>query len=212
MKKLGFTLAELVVTLGLIAVIAVMVVPAVGHIMPDRNKAKLLKYRAKIENITNELLNNDKIFYSVDIKNNETGAEEPDGEPDCYGLDCTGQPLVEPYNTVEYATEYKYWLLLRTKLALNIDNCTADGIQINDIKSSDYHELTLDLDKASSLDCTYDSIDCPKPDRFILKVDKYGNIKPGDALTDAYFRNPLSLNDMKKDFKKAEELFATETY
>ena len=43
MKKTGFTLAELLITLGIIGVIVAILVPAVNNAMPDENKAMYLK-------------------------------------------------------------------------------------------------------------------------------------------------------------------------
>ena len=42
MKK-GFTLAELLITMGIIGVIAAILAPAIGNLMPDSNKGKVLK-------------------------------------------------------------------------------------------------------------------------------------------------------------------------
>ena len=41
---------------------------------------------------------------------------------------------------------------------------------------------------------------------FIFKIDVYGNVKAGDALTEAYLKNPKKMNDKKADFAKAKSL------
>ena len=42
MKKIGFTLAELIVTLSIIGVSAALITPALSDLLPDRNKIKVL--------------------------------------------------------------------------------------------------------------------------------------------------------------------------
>ena len=50
MKKFGFTLAELLITLTIVGISVALVAPAVSNIMPDANKAKVLKYNVQLNN------------------------------------------------------------------------------------------------------------------------------------------------------------------
>ena len=43
MKKFGFTLAEVIVTLGIIGLLAAITAPLLGSLTPDQNKIKVLK-------------------------------------------------------------------------------------------------------------------------------------------------------------------------
>jgi len=44
MKKLGFTLSEIIVTLCIIGVVAAITAPLIENLVPDKNKMMVLKY------------------------------------------------------------------------------------------------------------------------------------------------------------------------
>lgn len=78
MNKQGFTLAEVLVALGIVGVCAALIAPAIVNIMPDKNKVKVIQYHAAITNATVELLNDDAIYYRTIVYEPETITE--DGE------------------------------------------------------------------------------------------------------------------------------------
>ena len=43
MKKFGFTLMEIIVTIGIIGVVAAITAPTINNIMPDKNKIKVMQ-------------------------------------------------------------------------------------------------------------------------------------------------------------------------
>ena len=64
MKKQGFTLPELLITLAIIGVAAALLSPVFSNIIPDKNKVMILKKFNAIQNINNEILNNKEMYYS----------------------------------------------------------------------------------------------------------------------------------------------------
>ena len=56
MKKNGFTLAEVLVTLGIIGILSAIMVPAVGNARPDKTKLLYLKTYDSLSEILNILV------------------------------------------------------------------------------------------------------------------------------------------------------------
>ena len=78
MIKKGFTLAEVVVTLGVVGVVTAITAPSLINLMPDKNKVQVLKVYKLINDANIEFLN-DPGFYT----SNGT----------CLGFDCEEPPL-----------------------------------------------------------------------------------------------------------------------
>ena len=64
MKKLGFTLSELLVAIGVVAVGAALVAPTISNIVPDKNKIKVINCYNKINEINQKLLNAPDLYTS----------------------------------------------------------------------------------------------------------------------------------------------------
>ena len=62
MKKDGFTLAELLIALGIIGVAAALITPSLVNIMPDRYKIRVLQYYAAICTANQELLDDSATY------------------------------------------------------------------------------------------------------------------------------------------------------
>ena len=75
--------------------------------------------------------------------------------------------------------------------------------------SSGNYTIVLKVDGIGS-DCIYSS-SCLKPKKFQLKVDRYGHITPGDALSEAYLLNKTKLINKKADLEKAATLLPNYT-
>ena len=82
MNKKGFTLAEVLISVGIVGVCAAILSPAIVNIMPDKNKTRVLQYYSEISNATVELLNDDSIYYrKLEFEKGEDGE---DGIPFVY--------------------------------------------------------------------------------------------------------------------------------
>ena len=113
MKKFGFTMPELIVTIGIVAVTAAVAAPVIGNLMPDKNKLKAIECYNLVNAATEEFLSNEGIYYApddwtyyrYDVRGNIVSTlpqpeELPDGYPDCEALMCWGDPQVSPYNNL----------------------------------------------------------------------------------------------------------------
>lgn len=200
MFKKGFTLAEVLVTLGLVGVITAIVTPNLLNLLPDRNKMIVLKLYKNISTITQEIMN-------------DTGYYYPNGT--CIGLECHDMPLkidrLPQYSdNSAYGDIRKYGLIFCSKMLIE-DKCNVDTkkIDFTTIDSMDwtvsYYSITVDLNGEDAPNCTYQKTSCKKPDQFQFIVHaKTGYVNGSDPLTRAYLQNPNKLNNKKEDFKIAD--------
>ena len=73
--KIGFSLGELLICLGLMAVIAAMIIPAASKHMPSKSKALFKKTYHNIEKITFDLINNTNVFPQATIESYHDNAD-----------------------------------------------------------------------------------------------------------------------------------------
>ncbi len=204
MKRRGFTLAEVLITLAIIGVVAAAMAPTIGNLIPDKNKAQVIKIYKTIADINESLLNNPSLYYS--------------GGSNCQGFACFQQPLDSPYNIdSKYSGNTKYPYLLASHLQTTKDPvASGTGIKFTTVDGIDWYvgyssslnkiQIEVDLNGDEEPNKVY-STKCDKPDTFMFTLNPPdGKLQPGDALTDAYLKNPVKLNDKKKDYKTAESI------
>ena len=115
MKKTGFTLSELLITLAVIGVVSALALPAVSGIIPDKNKAKILKYNAELNNIVSSILTDDSVYRPYTGYDKITGDTflTIDGVNSCIGLDCVSggfkSVLEERYTTKKTDQDGSVW-------------------------------------------------------------------------------------------------------
>lgn len=215
MKK-GFTLAELLITLGIVGVIAAVTVPTVAKLKPDNAKAKFLKSYAVLTDVTAELVNDESLFVTIYSSDGVT--------PACVGLACTNvtTDALAGYglsNVTYLSTPAKYGYLLAWKLnalstysqsgALSVANFTThDGVKWNVKPSTSTNSdgssvltanITIDIDGANKgKNCSF-STSCKNPDQFLFSVDTYGKVSPNDSLGKTFLKNSLNLQASNKD-------------
>ena len=213
MKKLGFTLSEVIIALGIIGIIAAITTPLIGGIIPDKDKIQVLKYHKNLSNLIEETLNDPSLY----LKFYEEGHT-------CVGLGCVDQPVNPNYQSSIYRGPNKLSYILASKLDLiasprpvsawKIEFITTDGVSLLSEQTAGgeteegeelVYEITMDLNDTKAPNCFYSS-SCKKPDRFKFYVDTYGKVTGNDPLTRAYLENPYKLNDRKKDYARAKEL------
>jgi prepilin-type N-terminal cleavage/methylation domain-containing protein len=205
MKKVGFTLSEVIISLGIIGILAAITAPMLGSLTPDQDKIKVLKAYKMLTDVTTEVLNDPSLY----LKNSG-----------CEGLNCIEQPTHPEYQNNEYTGNNKFSYILASKLELSSDATlsgtavtftTIDGIEWTSspfLESTNLlgYDITIDVNN-SGTNQTYDeesTKDKPKPDRFAFEVDLRGNVKGADCLTKAYLANPNKLNDKKADYAQAK--------
>lgn len=187
MKQSGFTLAELVITLSIIGMAAVLFAPKLVNIVPDKYKVKVLQYVALMENTTTAIMSDDTLF-KQEYKYN---AEQDETSPTCYGLEC-----VNNFETV-----------FKEKLGIKNDLTGPENTKWTiSLSSNGDYEITIDMD-GSKTGCVYSSSCKPKDvDTFKFILNKHGSVVPNDALTAAYIKNPFNINDRKADLDSAKLL------
>lgn len=76
--KKGFTLAEVMVTLGILGVLAAIIIPAVMNVSPDTNRVMLKKAYSTLEKSVSNLINDDAA-YPGDVTQSIGGVTVPAG-------------------------------------------------------------------------------------------------------------------------------------
>ena len=215
MKKHGFTLAELLITLGIIGVAAALMAPAVSSFMPDKNKMIVMKVHNRILAATESMLENPELYYS---------GKTEGGKPNCFGLGCTQAPLADDY--ASYTGSSKYPQILANMLHIGkTDFITAeDGsvtfvplkgttCTVSSVKNNNGSLVTtLTVNVGNDSHCTFGATGCKIPNQFNFKMDTYGNMAGADKLAIAYMKNPTKYNDKKTDLALAKNIQSIPDY
>lgn len=221
MKKNGFTLAELVVALGVIGIITALIIPAAHKLMPDNNKVLYLKAYDTISTTIDGLKNNSKL-YPICSKDNIDCASHP--------LFSNRKPLLAPFNVANddrFEGKTKLCNLLAFSFDdLNNANCKSDrytydastfgnnvsfvsknGMQwivspyeySYDASSARFQtDIWVDINGSAEPNCIYSDA-CQKPDRFKFMVAADGTIVQADPKGIAYSNTRKTFTKNKAD-------------
>lgn len=221
MKKLGFTLSEVIIALGIIGVIAAITAPLLGSIIPDKNKVLVLKAYKTLTEINQEILNDPALYRQAQCFHPTLpGILVP-----CAGLGFVTQPLIAPYNDDErYSGVTKYPFILASKLQIQgeieaddtpIEFQTIDNVSwtVQDVAGGGFTdpitgETLFGLEYAITIDINGNEqepncSECKNADIFTFSVDNNGKVSGGDRLCRAYIANPNKLNDKRADYAAA---------
>lgn len=210
MKKQGFTLAEALVTLGVIGVVAALILPAVNSMRPDQNKVLYLKAHDALGYALSNIASNSKLFPAHIQQENVSVASYP--------LLNTEAPIEQRYE--DYTGKTKLCSLLA--LSMNVDSgnidCSESSYNFSESTfDNDFNNnisfvtpngmqwrvvpqaLTIGADRAEyetdiyvdvngnkEPNCIYNSESCTDPDRFMFLVDAKGNLYIGDPMGREY--------------------------
>ena len=204
MKKLAFTLSELLITMAILALVAALTAPVVTDVVPDDKKLAMIKICSEVEQITEKMLGDDGLYKE---------------EGSCVGLGCTNTPTAPEYKNVEassISTNKKYQYLLTDMLGLKKDaedDCYIDSEErvwkiVSEIVTDDESRLvttiTIDFNGEKGPNSVFTS-NQDRPDQLSFKVDTYGKAKPADALMSAYLVNYTNLSSRKEDRRLAKK-------
>lgn len=222
MKKRGFTLAEILITLGIIAVASAILAPAIMNMRPDRYKFKVLDCYRLANEATEAMLSNPEIYYRKAIDANASflsnGMLNPVTQYGCNGLKCTLKPTLSQFNNTKYSGNCKYPNLMTAFLKLdNVTDCnnnaspyvatgTMNNIiewQIQYIPTVGVYTIMIDMNSTEGPNASYSSSQT-HPDRFTFWVKPSGDILGSDNLTRVYLSN-MANTDKSADFEEAAE-------
>ena len=223
MKRNGFTLAELLIVLGITGVIAAVILPAINGLMPDKTKINYLKVYDELgKNI--KALTADSTIFPIML-------QYGDDDIDVSNIPLLNntKPLKSPYNDDKYSGDKKLCNLIAFSVGVN-DSCketsypetpsftTSNGMQwwirqtkreINttESKASYQTDIYVDVDSSKkSSDCMYGEENCKNPDRFKFLLAADGTLVPADPVGLHYINSRKNL--LKKKFKPEGEVLA----
>ena len=113
MKKIGYTLSEIVIALGLVSVIAVITAPLIGNILPDKNKITVLKTYKIINDIVAELLNDPSKYRKREITDSSFNCPP---QSYCYYVGLGDETEVKTLDDVGAEGNYKFIILFGESL------------------------------------------------------------------------------------------------
>lgn len=208
MNKKGFTLAELLVALGIVAVIAAAIIPSIHKIMPDKDKGAVLKVYKTLNEINADIFSDPTLYRFGD------GSTNPDCSPP-HILNCIQAPLDDSVTYTNANDKYPLILCSRLSLADSVTFSngggsfhTSDGITWTIAAGTGTnltYTITIDVNNPSRGACTYSSSNCPNPGKFKFTVNSNGSVSPAsdDYLTQAYLNNPNDMSNRTEDLRQA---------
>lgn len=194
MKKQGFTLAEILLVMAVVATIATIVLPSLSSAKPNKDLLMFRKAYYRVERAITELVNDDVLY--------------PDPEDQSENL-YLGNTTAVPFRGKEYEGPSKFCGLLAAKLGANDENCgsggpnpgftTSDGISwiVPDTNFNTPFLLMMDINGLNTLpNCNYvaknliksstSTNTCTEPDRFVISVSRDGRITVAGEMEKEY--------------------------
>lgn len=221
MRKHGFTLAEILVSLGIVGVIGAVTIPSLINSRPDEKKATVLKTHKIISETIRDILDDPSLY--IDACQNQNPYIACNAIPVNPKLATNNSQ--HNYNSNYYRDKGRLLSRILTERldSRNGQQWTHDSIERGEanIKLTDANAIfqynggeptiTIELPTANNETiCSFGENNCTNPKRFIFDVSSNGRVTGHDALTKAYLRNPHKLNDTKKDLEVAQEIWDKE--
>lgn len=185
-KKLGFTMAEMMVCLAVLSIIATMLIPAVMKVKPAKNKIMFKKAYYLTERIVTELVNDEDCYATKIDKEgfDEIGAATSDTSISGNTKFC--KLFAQKVNTVSDTPNC---------VANQIAFITSDGVEWT-MPISDFNtdaKIKVDINgTAKKPNCMYNKTNptqCSDPDIFEIFVKKDGKMYVEDEKAKEYLRS-----------------------
>lgn len=185
-KKIGFTMAEMMVCLAVLSIIATMLIPAVMKVKPAKNKIMFKKAYYLTERIVTELVN-DEDLYATKI--------------DKEGFDETGAAAAD--TSISGNTKFCKLFAQKVNTVSDTPNCVAnqiafissDGIEWIMPISNFAADAKIKVDvngNAKKPNCMYNKTNptqCSDPDIFEIFIKKDGKMYVEDEKAKEYLRS-----------------------
>ena len=195
MKKTGYTLAEILIAIAVVGVIAGLLLPMVGKIKPDMNKMVFLQTYDSIVQVTRKLAGDERYY-------NSTNTYYPLADFD----------KIYKFNDSDYYGIPKYCRLLAVGMNGEGESCknepdevelfklpatfsTPNGEEfwvktVYDSTNKEYQTtIAFDINGAEGKNCEYDESSCLNPDRYTLFVTAAGEVVASDVMSQYYLNN-----------------------
>ena len=188
MNKKGYTLAEALVTLGIIGIIAALVVPAANKARPNENKIKFLQTYDAIETQIKNFTQNSRYFPTCQDFNDGNGVRCFPDYPlfnTSAGVDDILRGIMNNSDTSNDKLCYLLADAMSTTTPMD-DRCpefvAPNGVTVNVSSTFEANSCIFEI-RFQVVDGDGDAIN---PTNFLIYVTADGNIYPGDRAT-AYY-------------------------
>lgn len=236
MKKTGFTLAELLITLGIIGVVSALTFSIATKLTPDKNKVLCLKAFDTISKTVKELAADSKVYPTCKDANSDNN------------VNCKDYPLfntnrTSAFNNDLYSGDKKLCSLLAYSMGVNEANIscsdtpyafnadsfnndfssnlsftTQNGMQwriVPQVASSavgttgTYQtDIYVDINGSEAPNCIYNNDTCEKPDRFKFMVAATGQVYAADPYSVQYVTTRKSFLKTKSEIDDSSVIVA----
>ena len=205
MKKCGYTLAETLITMAVIGIIAASLIPLINKFKPDANHMMFLKTYDSLVTLLNAISSNESLFPAKctnqgnPVNCNEAPLFNMDPVVDYKGKTYSSgtqklcEILGDSFN--DYATaEVTCKNLAKvndTNFSSYINFTALNGVQFSiNTDTSPYYvtTLTFDINGNNKPNCIYNSTTCTEPDRFRLFISADGHIVASDSMAQKYLQ------------------------
>ena len=193
MKKEAFTIAELLITLGILGIIAAIAAPMLSNLRPDSNKISFLKAYDTIASNTQKIISDASIYAHVYKEGNKyynvskypminTDAPNNQTFDSCSGYTKYGCLMANVLDGDNVKTTLPYYVSFSTNNGFKWDISCNTGTKVF------FHTVSVDFDNGKG---SY-----AKQTRFSFVVTPSGNVLPVEPYGQMYL---ATRNDYKKD-------------
>ena len=219
MNKKGFTLAEILIALGIIGVLSAILLPAFFRSKPNEEMLILKKSYYLMSRAVSEIINDDDFYPDDPEGDNYSGFSNTSsvtyhGQNDIEGNEKFCKLVGAKINSVQTPFCTDYYTLSDGIPAVGFHFTTPEGagwiLPINNFNrgsANSTQSIYVDVNGNKGANCFAGSNGCTKPDRFEFKIDRWGKLSVDDELTRRY----LSSTNITKTYKQfAKELGSVE--
>lgn len=229
MKKTGFTLAEVLMTLGIVGVLILVLMRGVLSARPNEEQIMLKKSYYELSRIVHELINDDDLYPEESADTNKEGQYLANTRAVTYKGVTYGGAADSDEAKAKFCTLFGTRLNLREQHACDAAHeelndgghfVTADGIvwslpitefvekskndEGEDIVEAVTGTIYIDVNGESGDNCYEDDENCKVPDRFKITIHGDGRIEipEGCDITEYYISN----SNTKKSIAEVREI------